>query len=305
MIRRILLLALLLATFAGCRSAGSAADPVVTDPPDYDLDHPPQILDARIDVDGDAVNAIVYTAQGAGPHPTIVLLHGFPGFEKNLDLAQAARRAGWNVVFFHYRGTWGSEGTFSMVRVLEDVAAVVDAIREEPFASQHRIAAGRVALVGHSMGGFAALVSGGELDSVACVASLAGANLGALARASASVEGGALAMAASLDDWSGPVVGPGGAALVEEVMANAERFDPTTHRAQLARKVVLLVGGRLDDVTTVTMHHAPLVEALRAEGADRLRERVFAFGDHAFSGQRVALARTLVDWLEAECRPAL
>lgn len=305
MIRRTPLLVLLLLAVAGCRSIGPAPDPVVADPPDYDLEHPPQILDARIDVDGDAVNAIVYAAQGAGPHPTVVLLHGFPGFEKNLDLAQAARRAGWNVVFFHYRGTWGSEGRFSMLGVLEDVAAVVHAVREEPLASTHRIADGPVALVGHSMGGFAALVSGGELEDVACVASLAGANLGALARASASVDGGAHAMAASLDGWSGPVVGPGGAALVEEIMANAERFDPTTHRAQLARKVVLLVGGGLDDVTTVTMHHAPVVEALRAEGAVRLRERVFAFGDHSFSGQRVALARTLVDWLEEECRPAL
>ena len=112
-------------------------------------------------------------------------------------------------------------------------------------------------------------------------------------------------MAASLDGWSGPVVGPGGEALIEEIVENAERFDTTSHRKQLARKVLLLVGGGLDDVTTVTMHHEPLVEALRAEGADRLRERVFEFGDHSFSGQRIALARTLVDWLEAECRPAL
>ena len=43
-------------------------------------------------------------ANGQGPHPTIVLLHGFPGNEKNLDLAQSLRRAGYNVLFFHYRG---------------------------------------------------------------------------------------------------------------------------------------------------------------------------------------------------------
>ena len=32
-------------------------------------------------------------AAGAGPHPTMLLLHGLPGNERNLDLAQAARRA--------------------------------------------------------------------------------------------------------------------------------------------------------------------------------------------------------------------
>jgi len=65
---------------------------------------------ALFDFDDAGSNAIVYEAQGAGPHPTVVLLHGFPGNEKNLVLAQALRRAGWNVVFFHYRGSWGSGG---------------------------------------------------------------------------------------------------------------------------------------------------------------------------------------------------
>ncbi|MDO8912512.1 MAG: hypothetical protein Q8N10_08825 [Phenylobacterium sp.] len=32
------------------------------------------------------------------------------GNEKNLDLAQAVRRAGWNAVTFNYRGSWGSPG---------------------------------------------------------------------------------------------------------------------------------------------------------------------------------------------------
>ena len=44
---------------------------------------------------------------------TVILLHGFPGNERNLDLAQAIRRSGWNAVFFHYRGAWGSGGVFS------------------------------------------------------------------------------------------------------------------------------------------------------------------------------------------------
>ena len=34
--------------------------------------------------------------QGLGPHPVVIMLHGFPGNEKNLDLAQSIRRAGWD-----------------------------------------------------------------------------------------------------------------------------------------------------------------------------------------------------------------
>lgn len=60
------------------------------------------------------MSGLIYIASGAGPHPTVILLHGYPGNEKNLDLAQSLRREGWNVLFFHYRGAWGSEGEFSL-----------------------------------------------------------------------------------------------------------------------------------------------------------------------------------------------
>jgi uncharacterized protein len=36
---------------------------------------------------GALMNALVYVAAGAGPHPAVILLHGFPGYERNLDPA--------------------------------------------------------------------------------------------------------------------------------------------------------------------------------------------------------------------------
>jgi len=63
---------------------------------------------------GVLLNALVYIAAGAGPHPAVILLHGFPGNERNLDLAQDMRRAGWDVLYFNYRGAWGTPGDFSL-----------------------------------------------------------------------------------------------------------------------------------------------------------------------------------------------
>jgi dipeptidyl aminopeptidase/acylaminoacyl peptidase len=74
---------------------------------------------------GALLNAIVYVAAGPSSHPTVVLLHGFPGNEKNLDLAQSLRRAGWNVLFFNYRGSWGSPGEFSFTHCLEDAQTAI------------------------------------------------------------------------------------------------------------------------------------------------------------------------------------
>ena len=96
-------------------------------------DPPATSPELQFQSEGAHLNAVAYLAAGAGPHPTVLLLHGFPGNERNLDLAQAIRRAGWNVFFFHYRGAWGSGGEFSFGNALEDVRAV---IRSEEHTSE-------------------------------------------------------------------------------------------------------------------------------------------------------------------------
>lgn len=270
------------------------------DPP-IDRAHPARMAEGfRLESDGSRLNAILYEASGAGPHPTALLLHGFPGNERNLDLAQALRRAGWNVAFFHYRGSWGSGGRFSFGNVLDDVAAVVEQLRDPATATAHRIDPARIALVGHSMGGFAALVAGAELPQVECVVSLAGANLGLWQAAIASPEG-ARRTAETLEGWGrGPIAGIRGDLLVEEVRENAQRFDTTAHADALAEKRVLLVVATRDEVLPRGQHHDPLVAALQARGARHLQHRELD-ADHAFSDQRIALARTVVEFLDAEC----
>jgi len=101
---------------------------VITDPAP-DAANPPHSAQVLVPSHGVGMNGLFYLAGGAGPHPTIVLLHGFPGNEQNLDLAQAIRRAGWNVLTMHYRGSWGSPGVFSIAHVLEDVDAAVAFVR--------------------------------------------------------------------------------------------------------------------------------------------------------------------------------
>lgn len=49
------------------------------------------------------MNGLIYWAAGEDPYPVALFLHGFPGNEKNFDLAQAVRRAGWDAIYFNYR----------------------------------------------------------------------------------------------------------------------------------------------------------------------------------------------------------
>jgi len=106
---------------------------------------------------GSALNAFEYKASGAGTHPTLLLLHGFPGDERNLDIGQAARRAGWNVVYFDYRGSWGSPGAFSFTHCIEDTNATVSYLRESGNAERLHVDPANIVLLGHSVGGLFAL----------------------------------------------------------------------------------------------------------------------------------------------------
>ena len=127
---------------------------------------------------GALLNAFVYVAAGAGPHPAVVLLHGFPGNERNLDLAQDIRRAGWDVLYFDYRGSWGSTGDFSFSHGIEDTAAAVDYLRSPTMAKIMRLDPSRIVLIGHSMGGFMAVQDAAADRSILGVGLISAADLG-------------------------------------------------------------------------------------------------------------------------------
>jgi uncharacterized protein len=94
-----------------------------------------------------------YKAAGETPRPTAVLLHGLPGIEKNLDIAYALRDMGWNCLYFHFRGSWGSQGEYSLPHLTEDTHAAVQWVREQPSVDKDS-----VVLIGASTGSYPALL---------------------------------------------------------------------------------------------------------------------------------------------------
>ncbi len=293
------LTSLLLLSALACAGTPTS-DPLFSDPA-IDLGHPARLWEGGFSSGGERLNAIAYEAAGAGPHPTAILLHGFPGNERNLDLAQALRRAGFNVVFFHYRGAWGSGGAFSFANVLADVHAVVEQVRDPAWAAEHRVEPSAISLVGHSMGGFAALIAGAENEAVGCIAALAAANLGG--RAEAPDAGTLAATAEVLDDWlEGRIVGASGATLLAELGQEPERLDVMSHLDGLSQKPLLLVSGSRDEVVPLAALYEPLGQALRSRPRPvaALATTVLD-ADHSFSSRRIALAREVASFMREHC----
>jgi len=288
----------------GIRTSGpqtpAASHPVSHDPEAVDPGFPPAMHLLRGE---EGVRGILYTANGPGPHPTVVLLHGFPGNEVNLDLAQAMRRAGRNVLFLRYRGTWGTGGEFSMFGALEDVARAVRLARDPKWAATYRGDPERVALVGHSFGGFLGAVTAAEAPEVGCFAFLAGLDMGRRVLQEGAGDEARAILAASLagdmDPENGPVRGDA-RQVADEMVEHAEAWLLPPLASALAGRPLLLVAGSRDEVTPKRIHHDGFAAALREAGAERLTEVVLD-DDHSFSAHRVELARRLVDWHMAEC----
>jgi pimeloyl-ACP methyl ester carboxylesterase len=175
---------LMLAVMAALMMAGAAqaAPPaaIFTDPP-ADAAHPARMEVLHIPSGGVELNAIAYVASGAGPHPTVILFHGLPGNEKNLDLAQAMRRAGWTVVAPNYRGSWGSPGKFSFRGNLDDAKAVLAYVRVN--AAKLGVDTGRLVVMGHSMGGWVTSQIGGSDPELAGAVLISAADMGKSAAA--------------------------------------------------------------------------------------------------------------------------
>ncbi|WP_300346009.1 S9 family peptidase [uncultured Oscillibacter sp.] len=95
--------------------------------------------------------SVLYTAGGRGLHPTVLLLHGIPGCEKNMDLAQYLRRMGFHVLIFHYSGSWGSDGDYSLSHDLEDADWALDYLLNDTL---YGIDKTQIYAAGHSLGGF-------------------------------------------------------------------------------------------------------------------------------------------------------
>jgi pimeloyl-ACP methyl ester carboxylesterase len=130
----------------------------------WSADSPAGFKELQIPSHGSLMQGFMYKASGSKPHPTLLLLHGFPGNERNLDLAQAVRSHGWNVIYFNYRGSWGSQGEFSFRNCVEDVKSVVDWCRQN--AAKMEIDPKQIALFGHSMGGFVCLKALQEMPEI-------------------------------------------------------------------------------------------------------------------------------------------
>jgi len=283
-------LAVLVLLGLGLRGNAATPSAVIADPP-VDKAHPAAMAYVRIPSHGALMNGVFYTAAGAGPHPALLLLHGFPGNEQNLDLAQAVRRAGFDVLTLHYRGSWGSPGAFSFTHAMEDSDAAIAFLKVN--AAKYHLDPHRIFAAGHSMGGFMAASAAAHNPDVAGLIMISAWDIG---RDGGQFHNKAFRQA-QLDqefrDDAIPLAGTTPQALMDEAMDKAKGWEFADWALNLGLRPVLLVTA--DDGSQTDSHRLAL--ALRQNNNRAVTETHMAT-DHPYSDHRIALEAAVVDWLE-------
>jgi pimeloyl-ACP methyl ester carboxylesterase len=286
--RLLLALLLTLPSFPALSQVATPPSAVVADPAENKA-NPAAMEQLVISSHGSNMNGLIYLAAGPGPHPTVILLHGFPGYEQNLDLAQSIRRAGWNVLFFHYRGSWGSQGSFSFANSLADTQTAIDWIRDPQNAKKYHMDSSRIVLIGHSMGGFMASAGGAKDKDVMAVGMIAAWNLGSDAKRMKDVPARTRTMSAQIY----PLAGCTAESLIAEMKAHVDDWNYNTFVPQLKNRPALVISAN----DGLHADNDSFVAAMKTAGAQRVTSQ-HVDTDHVFSDHRIALQSIVIDWLK-------
>jgi pimeloyl-ACP methyl ester carboxylesterase len=287
-IQRLTAVSLVLATSlaAPLALAVPAVPPAIfTDPP-ANAKHPARMEVFHIPSGDVAINGVAYLAAGAGSHPTVVICHGLPGNEKNLDLAQALRRRGWNAITFNYRGSWGSPGTYRFSQNPEDARAVLAFLRQPENAAKLGIDTRRMAMVGHSMGGWVTAMAGSEEPGLRGLVLISAGDFGLVGQ---MPDPDRTKLVADNSETLNNTV----PALSAELAAHAAEWD-YANRAQALKATPLLV---LTSDDGLAEHGNVLVAAVRKAGGTKVRTAHVAT-DHSWSDHRIDLEARVIRFLE-------
>lgn len=193
---------------------------------------PTQNIPINLVIKNDTIAAYAMLAKGKEKKETVILTHGLPGHERNLDIAQELRRSGKNVIYFNYRGAWGSQGDFLYSNCIEDVQKLIDYLSTPENSIKYRVKPNGFSLLGHSMGGGIALIAGAKDDRVKKIAVYSPFLVdGATEQSLNSMKNYLLSLFMLNIDFE---------SFKKDVIANKEKFSVLKYKEALAKKKLLI-----------------------------------------------------------------
>jgi len=236
---------------------------------------------------------LLYLPGGAGPHPTVLLAHGYPGCEQNMDLAQALRRVGFAVMTFHYSGSWGSDGEYALEHCLQDAETVLTYLMEN--REEWNLDAEQFFMAGHSIGGFVTAHMLARFEELRAGVLITPFDVGRAyleGRKDPVFRRNLMDVMQYGDGW---LKGFSADRLLDELSLHAREYRLSSLCEALSHKPVLCIGATRDEDAPVALHCYPLCEAMEKYGAHEFFYEEF-HTDHTLASRRIALCRDTAEF---------
>ncbi|MDR1271861.1 MAG: alpha/beta fold hydrolase [Clostridiales Family XIII bacterium] len=261
-----------------------------TDEPDK-----PSAFGTFIEGDRGRIFSQVYVPGGSGPHPAVIFCHGLPGNERLFDFAVILRNMGYCTISFHYGGSWGSDGAFSIGGCLRDAESVARYVAENKdgiFDTKN------VFVVGHSLGGMIAAYILATNPDLKAGSLIMPANICGIYRAAQESEEAGALFRLLFDGFGEWLNGFSWDTFADEAKENPDRFALATYAGQLSAKPLLLIAGSMDADLPREENIDLLAAAIKEIDGGKLKELTLDT-DHGIGAQRYTAIRTVAEFFES------
>ena len=234
-----------------------------------------------IPIGEDSISGYALIASGNNLKETVILIQGYPGNDTNFDIGQDIRENGKNVILFHHRGAWGSQGVYSYSNCLNDIKEIVRFLTQDEMSSKLRIKTDDFTLMGRSFGGGIALIEGSRIKSVKRIIAISTVNYGVIMKKYNSIDElgsfkrymqDQIMINHDIDDF------------LQELLDKREEYNIADYSDELKAKKVLLI--EESDKNEDWISQMENIEYLIIDS------------DHDFVNERSKLQSTILNWLE-------
>jgi uncharacterized protein len=253
--------------------------------------------------EGSNISGIFFKANKEQPVPTAILLQGFPGRDGDIKgIGSFLKNEGVNAFVFNYRGTWKSEGFFSVDNAISDVIKAVKFLSGPEISEKYNIDINNIVIIGYSWGGGIMFLTGKSCPSVKKFISLGTTDLKIIAdrfEADTNYKHQNLDMMKKLMESKiirGEMTGE---EAQKWMITHKDEIDLSKTVDLLFNKKILFIGGWNDEMVLVEKHIIPLYRSFKEKNPSGCKLILFD-SDHSFNNVIPELHKSILDWIKLE-----
>lgn len=251
-------------------------------------------------INGSNLSGYFFKADAMQPVATVIMVHGFPGRDGDFKgIGSFLKTAGINAYVFNYRGSWKSEGNFSIPNAINDAVEAVKFLKEPETSRKYNIDTSKIILLGYSWGGGSIFLSAVSCPSVKKMISIETTDLKII---SDKIESDSAYRRFNLNNLKKAA---GSKIIRSEMSAKTAQDWMLSHRNELdlcrtvdrlASKNILFIGGWNDTYVPVELHMIPLYRKFQERNPVGSKLVLFDC-DHTLDTKLPELHNCILNWI--------